>query len=525
MAMRRTSVKKIREIMRLRDECGISQRQIARALKISRPVVAQYIIDMKSAGLHYSHIKDMPDDELLEILESDKRVKNTKYDKISEKFDYYVKELKKTGVTLETLWEEYREGNPDGYSYSRFCYHYQVWRNSSQISMHIEHKAGDKLFVDFAGKKLKITDRHTGNQKEVETFIAVLGASQMTYVEATMSQKKEDWIMANRNALHYIGGVPRAIVSDCLKTAITESNWYEPEINPEYADFARHYGTAILPARPAKPKDKALVEGAVRIVYAWIYARLRNRIFYSIEELNKAINEELERYNGNPMQKIKKSRRELFEEIEKSELAPLPVQQYELRKYEKRTPAFNYHVYLKADKHYYSIPYRYRRNEVDVFYTERVVEIFHRNIRIAIHERDRRENKYTTLPDHMPPNHRWMNDWNPEKLEKWAENIGPAVKDMVKAVLGSRQHPEQAYRSCLGILSLAKKYGEQRLNNACMRALYFNHYSYKGVNNILKNRLDGIQEETLFSQLPEHENIRGNKYYDYQGKNNESGYN
>jgi transposase len=516
MPMRRTSMKKIREIIRLKQECGLSRRKISRAVRISRPVVAQYITDIVSAGLSYDEIKDMPDDDLLEILESDKKSRNERYDKLSKKFEYYVKELKRTGVTLATLFEEYIEENPEGYSYSRFCYHYQVWKDCSQISMHMEHKAGDKLFVDFTGKKLKVTDRITGSEKEVETFVAVLGASQLTYVEATMSQKKEDWIIANRNALHYIGGVPKAIVPDCLKSAVTKSDWYEPEINPEYFDFARHYGTAILPARPYRPKDKALVEGAVRIVYSWIFARLRDRIFYSIEELNEAIREELERYNAKPMQRIKKSRRELFEEIEKSELAPLPSEKYEIRKYDNRKVAFDYHVYLKEDQHYYSVPYRFRHRRVDVFYTERIVEIFHKNVRIAIHERVGTINKYTTLPEHMPPNHQWMNDWNPEKLVRWAEKIGPEVKEMVKSVLARRDHPEQSYRSCLGILNLEKKYGDIRLNKACSRALYYSHYSCRGVRDILKNNLEDIQEETLFSKLPEHENIRGNQYYNYQ---------
>jgi len=506
-------MKKIREIIRLKEKCGLSERKISRALKVSRPVVSQYIIDIATAGLRYDEILNMPDDELLEILERDKKSRSEKYKKLSEKFEYFAKELKKTGVTVATLWEEYKLENLEVYSYSRFCYHYQVWRNASQISMHIEHKAGDKMFVDFTGKKLKITERFTGKERDAEVFVAVLGASQLTYVEATLSQKKEDWVLANRNALQYMGGVPGAIVPDCLKSAVKNANWYEPDINPEYFDFARHYGTAILPARPGHPKDKALVEGAVRIVYSWIFARLRNSVFYSIEELNEAILEELELYNARPMQRLKKSRRELFEEIEKSELFPLPADAYGLRKYEKRRVAFNYHVYLKEDKHYYSVPHRYRHERVDIFYTERLVEVFHKNMRIAIHKRDRKINEYTTLSEHMPPNHRWMNDWNPEKFTKWAERIGPAVKDIVKVILDRREHPEQAYRSCLGILNLVKKYGETRLNKACRRTLYYGHYSCKGVRNILKNGLEDIQEETLFDTLPDHENIRGNQYY------------
>jgi len=259
---------KVREILRLKQQCDLGQRAIARALNISRPVVRQYLERLESAGVDYAAIVAMTDDALVEILEGENQSNSARYQALREKFSDFLKELKQPGVTLLRLWQEYRAEHPDGYGYSQFCHHFQCWRSSSELTMHVDHKAGDKMFVDFTGKKLQIIDQQTGEIKEVEVFVALLGASQLTYVEAVATQQKHDWIKANQNALHYFGGVPKAVVPDCLKAAVKQANKYEPDINPEYTDFARHYQTTILPARPRHPKDKALVEGAVRIVYA-----------------------------------------------------------------------------------------------------------------------------------------------------------------------------------------------------------------------------------------------------------------
>lgn len=512
MPMRRTSMNKVREIIRLNEQNGLSKRAIARALKTSRPIVNEYINKINSVGLTYDEIKDMEDDTLLEIIEGKTRLTSNRYIVLSQQFEYFVKELKRTGVTLERLWQEYREKYPDGYGYSQFCYHFQVWRSTSELTMHMDHKAGDKMFVDFTGKHLQIVDRQSGEVKDVEIFVAVLGACQFTYVEARETQRKADWIMANQNALHYIGGVPKAIVPDCLKSAVKIADKYEPDINPEYADFARHYQTVILPARPRSPKDKALVEGAVRIVYAWIFAALRDRIFYSLEELNQAIREELEKYNSKPMQKPNVSRKQLLDEVEKSALAPLPQERYYLRHFKRLKAQFNYHIYLSDDKHHYSVPYRYRGKHVQVVYTEKVVEIFYKNQRIAFHKRDRTLNGYTTIKEHMPLHHQDINDWNPQRLISWAQNIGEYVEIVVSHILSTRQHPEQGYKVCLGILNLTKKFEPERLNKACQRAIDFNHYSYKGIKNILEKRLENCQLD-LFEPLPMHQNIRGNQYY------------
>jgi len=351
---------KVREILRLKEQSGLGQRAIARALNVSRPVVKHYLDRLASAGIDYVAIRAMGDDALLEIVEGSDRSSPERYPVVHQKFADFTQELKRPGVTLLRLWQEYRDQHPTGYGYSQFCYHFQVWRSSCELTMHIDYKAGEKMFVDFTGNKLSIIGEQTREIREVEVFIAVLAASQLTYVEATASQRKHDWIKANQNALYYFGGVPKAIVPDCLKSAVTQPDNYEPDINPEFADFARHVQTAILPARPHHAKDKALVEGAVKIVYSWIFAALRNHLFSSLKELNLAIGEELEKYNAKPMQKLKRSRRQLFEQIEMAALAPLPGERYIIRNFKRLKAQFNYHIYLSDDKHHYSVPHRYR---------------------------------------------------------------------------------------------------------------------------------------------------------------------
>lgn len=341
-------MEKIREIIRL-NEAGLSDRMIHRALFVSRPVVKEYVEKIRSAGLDYTTIRDMADETLLEVIEGRKSA-SERYQTLSNLFSHVSKELMRPGVTLQCVWQAYRAEHPDGYSYSQFCYHFQVWRSASELSMHIEHKVGDKMFIDFAGKKFEIVDKETGELKEVETFVSVLGASQYTYVEVVATQNKEDVIKATQNAFRYFGGVTSAVVPDCMKTAVTKPDKYEPDVNPEYSDFARHYQTVILPARPNRPKDKALVENAVRIVYMWIYAALRDRIFHSLEELNFAIRQELEKYNAKPMQKFGISRKMLFEQIEKHALAPLPTEPYIIRRFKSLKVQFNYHIYLSANR-------------------------------------------------------------------------------------------------------------------------------------------------------------------------------
>lgn len=512
MPRRRIAVEKIREIIRLKEFVNLSDRAISRALNISRPIVKRYIENITRAELDYDSIKTMDDDTLLEILGGKVIPSTQRYEVLRSRFESFLTELKKTGVTLQQLWKEYRLQHPDGYRYSQFCYHFQQWRDALPMTMHLEHKAGDKMFADFTGKKLSLVDRQTGELKEVEVFVALLAATQLTYVEAVDSQKKEDWIRVNQNAFHYFGGVPSAVVPDNLKSAVTHASKYEPDINPEYAHFARHYNTVILPARPNASRDKALVEGAVRIVYTWIFASLRNRLFHTLGELNRAIREELEKYNAKPMQKLKISRRQQFNEIEKDRLKPLPKDKYVIRQFKRLKVQFNYHVLIWEDKHYYSVPYRFRRKQVWVVYTDSNVEIYLKNQRIAFHKRDRTPNGYSTVKEHMPPHHQFVSDWSPQRFINWAHNIGEPVQAMIEHILAQRPHPEQAYKVCLGILNLEKKYSRERVNKACQRALEFHLYSYKGIKNILDKHLEDYQQER-FELLPDHQNLRGHHYY------------
>jgi transposase len=412
------------------------------------------------------------------------------------------------------LWNEYQKKHPDCYSYSQFCYHFQVWRNASRVTMHIEHKAGDKMFVDYAGDKLVIVDRKAGKERSVEVFVAILGASQLTYAEASFSQKSEDWIRSNERAFIYCGGVTQAIVPDNLKSGVTCSNRYEPGINVMFDDFAGHYQTVILPARVRRPQDKALVENAVNLVYQRIYAPLRNRIFYSLKELNEAIWDLLEQHNNTPFQRLKTSRREIFDNIEKQVLKPLPKERYAIKQCKELTVQFNYHVELREDRHYYSVPWQLKGKRVRVVYDDRNVAIYYDNVRIIQYKRDRSPNGYTTLHIHMPPHHRFYAQWSPERFIRWAQSIGDDVAEMIQVVLKSREHPEQAFKICMGILNLVKEHGPDRLNKACARALGFGFYSYKRIKNILDR---GLEEETLTEsrELPvsSHENIRGSQYY------------
>ena len=513
MARKRINMKKIREIIRFKETTNMSERKIARALNISRPVVAQYIKDFNASGLTYEETKDMPDSRFLALFEKQRNKRCSKYEDISKLFPYFVTELKKTGVTLMILWNEYQKKHPDCYSYSQFCYHFQVWRNASRVTMHIEHKAGDKMFVDYAGDKLVVVDRK-GKERSAEVFVAILGASQLTYAEASFSQKSEDWIRSNERAFIYCGGVTQAIVPDNLKSGVTQSNRYEPGINLMFDDFAGHYQTVILPARVRRPQDKALVENAVNLVYQRIYAPLRNRIFYSLEELNEAMWDLLEQHNNTPFQRLKTSRRELFDNIEKQVLKPLPKERYAIKQCKELTVQFNYHVELREDRHYYSVPWQLKGKRVRVVYDDRNVAIYYDNVRIIQHKRDRSPNGYTTLHIHMPPHHRFYAQWSPERFIRWAQSIGDDVAEMIQVVLKSREHPEQAFKICMGILNLVKEHGPDRLNKACARALGFGFYSYKRIKNILDR---GLEEEPLTEsrELPvsSHENIRGSQYY------------
>ena len=509
---KRITMDKIREILRL-HEMDLGVRKIADSLSISKTAASEYISQFKASKLSYQEAARLTDSDLYELLHGAKE-KPQRYCQLEENFCHFSKELKRRGVTLKRLWEEYIEKNPDGYSYAQTAWHYRVWRNASRVTMHIEHKAGDKTFADFAGETVSIIDRKTGQITKAQIFVSILGASQYSYVEATESQKKEDWIRANENAFQKFGGVTAAIVPDQFRSAVAKPCKYEPEINPEYEDFARHYGTVIFPARQRKFLDKALAEGLVKLVYQRILAPIRDEVFYSTQELNERIFALTDKHNRTPFTKLKISRYELFLEIEKDALLPLPAQKYEFKRFAYPTVGTNYHIYLSEDCHYYSVPYRINGKKVKVIYSQDTVEIYFNNRRIASHRRDRTRGGYTTKKDHMPSSHRYYAEWSPQRITSWAAKVGPNVKKLVGCVLDAKSYPEQGFRSSIGIINLAKKYGSERVDRACHRALSFKLYNYPAIKNILDKGLDRQEEEKVSeTKLPLHENIRGAGYY------------
>lgn len=514
MPRKRIVVEKIREILRLKFELKYSIRKIAEALEISKTSVGEYLAEFKRSGLSVEEINHMSDSQVVGLFERRNQSTNPMYERLSKEFPYYERELARVGVTLYLLWEEYKERHPDGFSYSRFCHHYRMWADKLKASMHIEHKAGDLQYVDFTGKKMHYFDKTTGERQYAEVFLTVLGASQLLYVEAADNQQIESWVWVNENAWRYYGGANRGICPDNLKSAVMKACNYEPLLNQTYHDLARHYGTVVLPTRPGKPRDKHLVENAVRIVYQRIFAPLRNQKFFSLPELNEALWEELEKVNNAPFQGRDISRRQLFEEIEKNELQPLPAERYEIKYYQVSKVEFNHHIYLKEDKHYYSVPHQHTGKKVKTIYTARTVEIFKDNVRIAIHQRNRKKYGYTTIKEHMPASHQFINGWNTERFAKWASNMGGSVETFIELLLESKEHPQQAFKSCLGVLRLGEKYKKGELEDVCKKAIEYNCISYRFINNALQNNIHKIQEnKPVEKKLPFHKNIRGKENY------------
>ena len=514
MSNRPIMILTLKQIIRLKAQ-GISNRQVAKSLNITRKTVNKYVKRIEQLNLNYQDLLLYDEGRLDKLFQKPNSlsVEGDRKAILWTWMQYIEKELKRVGVTRWNLWAEYKNKHPDGYSYSPFCTEYQKWQNQHGVVMHFEHKAGDKLYVDYTGKKLELVNRQTGEITEVEVLVAVLGASQYTYVEATKSQKKEDFIGALENALHYFQGIPRAIVPDNLKSAVIKANKYEPRLNETFEDFALHYETTILPTRARKPRDKALVEGAVNIVYNRIFSVIRNTLFFGLPELNMAIWELQENYNAINFKGKDHSRKDLFNQIEKKALVPLPVGRYEFKQYAIATVQKSSHVWLLEDKHYYSVHYKYLGQKVNLIYTISSVEIYHKSERIAFHRRSLQEYKYTTIREHMPSEHNFVSDWNPEKFLSWARGIGEETRTVIEKILLSKQHPEQAYKSCVGILSFAKKVGHERLNNACSRAIHYQSYNYMSIKNILDKALDKEQIVEHQYILPLHDNIRGKDYY------------
>ena len=508
---RELSMRKIMEILRLGLTRSLSDREIARSLCVSHATVAKYIKLAKKAGLTYDKAQDMDDSVLLSFLEKNKAPLQKKSYPEPE-WNYIYTELRKKGVTLELLWQEYKNVYPDGYQHTQFSEHYRRWKEKLSPTMRQVHKAGEKMFVDYAGHTVPIYDRLTGAIRQAQIFVAVLGASNYTYSEATYDQSLPNWIGSHVRTFEYFGGVTGAVIPDNLKSGVSKASRYEPDINPTYHDMAVHYGTVIMPARVGKPKDKAKVEVGVQIVERWILASLRNRKFFSLSELNEAIRELLKKLNEKPFKKLNGCRKEWFERIEKPALMKLPETAYIFAEWKKAIVNIDYHIDING--HYYSAPYSLVHEKMDVRYTAHTVEIFFKGNRVASHVRDDVRGRHSTINEHMPKSHREYLEWSPSRIISWAKTIGVSVSEVVETILNTRGYPEQGYRSCLGVLRLAKRYSPERLEAACKRAIAIRGCRYKSIESILKN---GLDKNPLPDKSPQpvvlHENIRGGEYF------------
>ena len=450
------SISMVKQILHLHG-LGYGIKTISRELGVSKNTIKRYLRQAESRGLAPEAVSSHSNEALEHILLEDNTRGRDKLTQLRQLFPDISSKLEETGFTLHYLWCKYKETHPGGYQYSQFCYHYQKYRESKSAVMHFEHEAGDKMFVDYAGKKLHHVEYGTGEITECEFFVSVLGQSQYTYAEASPSQQKEDFIESVQKALHYYGGVPRVLVPDNLKSAVSKSNKYDPALNEDFLDMANHYGCGVLPARSRRPRDKALVENHIRTLYTRVHAELSEMTFFSLEELNGAILRCLEKHNGTPFQGKDYSRRQVFEQTEREALNPLPGQWYEIKKTKQVTVMKNCHVQLSDDRHYYSVPYRHIGEKVKLSYTSKEVSIYLKGERVAFHLRDRKPYKYTTVKEHLPSHHRFVSEWNPEKFINWAAGISPEVKIYIEGVLSQKTYPETLYRACVGILSFAKK--------------------------------------------------------------------
>jgi transposase len=504
-------MRKIREVLRLRLGQGLSQRVVARSVGLSQGAVHGYVARAGRAGLAWPLPEGLDDGQLEALLypappdlAADRRPVP----------DWAVvhREVRRPNVTLALLWEEYRDGpgGQSGFGYSWFCDLYREWVGRLKPTLRQVHTAGERVFVDYAGHSMEVIDGLTGEVRRAEVFVGVLGASSYTYAEATWTQSLPDWIAAHANMFAFFGGVTSQIVSDNLRAGITRACFHEPLVNRTYADMARHYGAAVIPARPYKPRDKAKVEVGVQVVQRWILARLRNHRFFSLAELNKAIRELVVQLNSRVMRGWGTTRRALYEQVDLPALAQLPPTPYEYAEWKRCRVNIDYHI--EFDKHFYSVPFRLLRTEVEARATAKTIEIFHRGRLVAAHLRSRRPNRPTTVADHMPSSHRRYRDWTHERILREAGSIGDDTKALVEVILRSRPHPEQGFRSCIGILGLAKRYDAERLDAACARALVLGTRSYSSVATILKNRQDRKPPEPEQPSLL-HENIRGPSYY------------
>nr|VFJ68313.1 MAG: Transposase [Candidatus Kentron sp. FW] len=475
-------MRKIQEVLRLAHEQGLGIRAISRCINASPSTVGDYLRRAKVAGLTWPLPTGLDEAALEGLLFKPHKSKGSQ--RHLPDWAYIHKERRRKGVTLALLWQEYKAQYPDGLQYSQFTQKYRLWQGKLDVVMRQDHRAGEKLFVDYAGQTVPVIDRNTGEIRQAQVFVAVLGASNYTFAEATWSQGLPDWISSHTRAFQYLDGCPQVVVPDNLRSAVSKAHRYEPDINPTYQELAHHYRVMILPTRVRKPRDKAKVEAGVLVVERWILARLRNQTFFSLLDLNFAIRKLLIQLNDRPFKKLPGSRRHLFESLDKPALKPLPRSAYAYAEWKKVRVNIDYHVELKG--HYYSVPYQLVKRELDMRYTANTVECFHKGKRVASHPRSHLQSKHTTLSEHMPEAHRRYGNWSPQRIIRWAQNFGPDTAKLITHILTSRRYPQQGFRSCLGILRLGKTYGDKRLEKACNRVLILNAYSVKSVQSILK---------------------------------------
>ena len=518
MPAERTSMRLIRDVLRLKYEAGLSLRQISRCLNIGLGTVSLHLNRAKEANLTWPLPMNM-DDAALERAFFPNQLAPARVGYVEPDYAAMHRDLRKPGVTKQLLWEEYKQAHGDnGYQYSQFCQRYRDWVKTLKRSMRQVHKAGEKLFIDYCGPTIPIINPDTGEVCNAQVFVAVWGASNYTYAEATRSQKKSDWIQSHINAFEFFGGTPQILVPDNLKSAVTKACRYEPVINESYQHMAQHYKTAVIPARPYKPQDKGKAENAVLVVERWIMARLRHHTFFTLAELNQHIRFLLEDLNQRPFKKLPGTRQSQFELLDKPALRSLPSRRYQYTEFKLARVNVDYH--LEYDKHFYSVPHHLVKHQVEVQATRDTVAITFKGKVIARHVRSHRQGGFTTEPTHMPVSHQKQSQWSPGRLKNWAKDLGPNVLKLTSEMIDRKAHPEQAYRACLGLLNLSRNYDAQRLDKACQRALIIGSVSMRSVKSILQKGIDqldlpieGPQPNESHASHDEHDNIRGSHYY------------
>lgn len=503
-------MRKIEEVLRLHHDGQRSHREIARAVSTSPTTVGEYLRRARLAGIAWPLPDGMTElalEAALFPVPAASGVKRPEPD-----WATIHREMGRKGVTLALLWQEYREQHPEGYQYSAFCDHYRAYAQALPVTLRQSHAPGERLFVDYSGQTVGIIDPGSGEVRQAQIFVAVLGASNYTYVEATWTQNLADWTASHARSFEFLGGVPELLVPDNLKSGVVAPNFFDPDLNPTCHDLARHYGTAILPARVRKPRDKAKVEAGVLLAQRWILARLRHQRFFSLDELNRAIRPLLAELNARPFKKLPGSRQSVFDSVDRPALKPLPVTRYEFAEWKVVTAGIDYHVEIAG--HYYSVPYRYARQKLDARFTASTVELFKQGERIASHVRSPLKGRHTTVEAHLAPAHQKVAGWSAERLLAWAGKVGPHTEAAIDLLFRSRRHPQQGYRAAMGILRLAKTYGPERLEAACERALRIQAVAYRSIDSILKNGLDRTPRPLAQASLPsDHANVRGAGYY------------